>query len=241
MLLPWQTAVVREVIDETYTVRRFIFEVPGVDIFDFIPGQFVTLDLPIHERTSKRMRSYTIASAPDGNRFELVVVLLEHGSGSHWLFENAAVGTEISFRGPQGHFVLPDTFEREICFICTGTGVAPFRSMVEHIVKNKIPIPAIHLVFGTRYAKDILYHEEFLRLEKEIPHFHYHVTLSRETDTGWKGDIGYVHPIYSRICAEGKKDMEFYLCGWRFMINETRAKLAELGYPKERVHLELYD
>ncbi len=241
-LLPWQTAKLLNFIDETPKVRRFFFEVTETAIFDFRPGQFVTMDLPISDRPSKRLRSYTIASAPDGtNVFELAVVLLEMGSGSHYLFENSFPGFEIKFRGPQGHFILPDILEREMCLICTGTGIAPFRSQLIQLHKNKIATPTVHLIFGTRVISDILYYEEMQQLKKEMPAFKYHVVLSRESSDEWKGERGYVHPVYETICDNGKKDMDFYLCGWRVMINEARERLATMGYPKERVHLEFYD
>ncbi|HMP92140.1 MAG TPA: FAD-binding oxidoreductase, partial [Phnomibacter sp.] len=60
-LMDWQTGVITSVIDETYNTKRFFFEVPGTPNFDFVPGQFVTLDLPIHEQKNKRWRSYSIA------------------------------------------------------------------------------------------------------------------------------------------------------------------------------------
>lgn len=242
MLLPWQTAKLIKYTDETTKVRRFFFEVPELTTFDFVPGQFVTLDLPISERPSKRLRSYTISSSPDAsNIFELAIVLMEMGSGSHYLFENSFPGFELKFRGPLGHFVLPETLDRDICMICTGTGVAPFRSQLLHLHKNNIAIPNIHLIFGTRLFSDILYFEEMKNLEKELKNFHYHVTLSKETGENWNGNRGYVHTVYETIADHGKKDMDFYLCGWRVMINETRERLTNLGYPKERVHLEFYD
>ncbi|MFI5171631.1 MAG: ferredoxin--NADP reductase [Chitinophagales bacterium] len=241
-LLAWQSAKLVKTIDATPKVRRFFFEVQDTDRFDFIPGQFVTLDLPISDRPSKRVRSYTIASAPDGsNIFELVIVLLEMGSGSHHLFENSFAGFEIKFRGPQGRFILPEILEREICMICTGTGIAPFRSQLINLQKNNIVTPPVHLVFGTRLISDILYYEEMKQLAKDFSQFSYHVTLSREGSNQWTGHKGYVHPVYEAICDHGKKDMDFYLCGWRVMITEARERLATMGYPKERVHLEFYD
>ena len=82
-LQPWRTGKVIRIENETYNTRRYWIEVPELEVFDFIPGQFVTLDLPIHEQKNKRWRSYSIASWPDTtNIFELVVVLLEGGAGS---------------------------------------------------------------------------------------------------------------------------------------------------------------
>ncbi len=78
MIQPWQTGKVIRIVNETSNTRRYWIEVPEVKSFDFEPGQFVTLDLPIHEKPARRQRSYSIASGPMApNVFELVIVLLE--------------------------------------------------------------------------------------------------------------------------------------------------------------------
>src|SRR3989337_4184270 len=126
MVQPWRTGTVIRIEDETYNTKRFWIQVPELDRFDFLPGQFVTLDLPIHEKPNKRWRSYSIASWPDGtNVFELVIVLVEDGVGTPYLFNNIVVGSELTFRGAQGVFVLPPVIEKDIFLVCTGTGVAP--------------------------------------------------------------------------------------------------------------------
>src|SRR5436853_3300254 len=120
---PWRTGKVIKIEQQTDTTRRFFIQIPELQKFDFKPGQFVTLDLPIHEKPAKRWRSYSIASWPDGsNVFELVIVLLEGGAGSTYLFNEVKEGQEIILRGPQGVFTLPDHIDRDIFFICTGTG-----------------------------------------------------------------------------------------------------------------------
>src|SRR4028118_1671665 len=139
MLEPWRTGVVIKIVDETQAIKRFWIQIPELPSFDFKPGQFVTLDLPIHEKKNKRWRSYSIASWPDGtNVIELVIVKLEGGLGTAYLFDHIVEGSELLLRGPQGVFVLPEVIDRDLFFICTGTGVAPFRSMVHHINRYNI-------------------------------------------------------------------------------------------------------
>src|SRR5271169_3990199 len=113
MLQPWRTGTVIRIEQEASQTRRFWIQIPELAAFDFKPGQFVTLDLPIHEKPNKRLRSYSIASWPDGtNMFELVIVMLEGGAGTHYLFNEVGVGSELTFRGPQGVFVLPEIIEK---------------------------------------------------------------------------------------------------------------------------------
>src|ERR1700712_4014675 len=102
MVQPWRTGIVIRIEDETATTKRFWIQVPELESFAFNPGHFLTIDLPIHEKPNKRWRSYSIASWPDGtNVFELVIVLLEGGLGTNYLFNQTGVGSQLTLRGPQ--------------------------------------------------------------------------------------------------------------------------------------------
>ncbi len=235
-LQPWRTGKVIRIENETPNTRRYWIQIPELEKFDFIPGQFVTLDLPIHEKPNKRIRSYSIASWPDGtNIVELVIVLLEGGLGTAYLFDHIDVGSELTLRGPQGVFTLDEEdYLKEIFMICTGTGIAPFRSMAHYIQLHNIPHKDIYLIFGTRKKTDLLYYEEMKNLGLE--NFHYIPTLSREE---WDGRKGYVHAIYEELCANRQPAL-FLLCGWKVMIDEAKQRILALGYDKKSIHQELY-
>jgi CDP-4-dehydro-6-deoxyglucose reductase len=235
-LQPWQTCKVINIIQETHNTRRFVLQIPSLEKFDFIPGQFISFDLPIADKPNKRLRSYSIASWPDGtNTFELVIVLLEGGLGTTYLFNQVTIGSELTFRGPQGVFTLDDDdLSKDIIMICTGTGVAPFRSMATYIKLHNIPHKNIYLIYGTRTRKDLLYYDELKNLNLEK--FHYIPTLSREQ---WEGRSGYVHPIYEELCAN-RQPVSFLLCGWKVMIDEAKQRIQAMGYDKKSIHQELY-
>jgi ferredoxin-NADP reductase len=237
---PWRTGKVIRIEDATYNTKRFWIEVPEVDSFNFKPGQFVTLDLPIHEKMNKRWRSYSIASHPDGsNIFELVIVLLEGGAGTTYLFNEVREGSEIPMRGPQGVFTLPDELDKDLFLICTGTGIAPFRSMAQYIKLHDIPHRNIYLIFGCRLLKDCLYGHEMKQLESQLSGFSYMPTFSRETEDN-PVRKGYVHSVYEDIINGSKPDASFFLCGWKNMIDDARKKIVDLGYTKKDIHFELY-
>ncbi len=240
---PWRTAKVIKIQNETTNTRRYWLQVPELESFDFKPGQFVTLDLPIHEKKNKRWRSYSIASWPDGtNIFELVIVLLEDGAGTSYLFKEVKEGDELLFRGAQGVFTLPDVLEDDYYLICTGTGIAPFRSMLHHIALKNIPHKNVYLVFGTRTKENLLYYEELMALTAANEGLHYIPVLSREE---WEGATGYVHEAYKKIIAAKTSNAvlppsHFFLCGWRNMIDEAKATITGLGFEKKSIHQELY-
>lgn len=235
-LQPWRTGKIIRITDETSDTKRFWIEVPELETVDFIPGQFVTLDLPIHEKANKRWRSYSIASWPDGsNVFELIIVLDHEGTGTPFLF-SLKVGSELSFRGPQGVFNLKEPVTNDLFLICTGTGIAPFRSMVHHMKNAGISHRDIYLIFGCRHKADLLYYDELKQLEKDMPGFHYIPTLSKEK---WEGHTGYVHAVYESLCSN-RQAADFYLCGWKGMIDEAKASILGMGYDKKHIHQEVY-
>ncbi len=115
MPLEWYKGIFTKITQETHNTRIFRIKMPELERFDFKPGQFVSLDLPIHEKPARRLRSYSIASAPDGtNEIELVIVLLEGGAGTTYLFNEIKEGSEVIVRGPQGVFTLPDKLEEDL-------------------------------------------------------------------------------------------------------------------------------
>jgi len=253
-ILPWQTGNVIRIVNETSNTRRYWIEVPEVQSFDFEPGQFVTLDLPIHEKPARRQRSYSIASWPDGsNVFELVIVLLEGGAGTTWLFNEIKEGDTLTFRGPLGKFTLPQLIDRDLFFICTGTGIAPFRSMAHHILNHNISHENIYLIFGCRKLTDTLYGKELQELSEKVTSFQYIPTYSREVPENYNHLIrtGYVHSIYEEIILANStganaaitaslKPAYFYLCGWKNMIDEAKQRIQALGYDRKAIHQELY-
>ncbi|MES2701908.1 MAG: FAD-binding oxidoreductase [Bacteroidota bacterium] len=237
MLQPWQTGIVTRIEQATPNTRRYWIQLPETEHFDFKPGQFVTLDLPIHEQRNKRWRSYSIASMPDGsNVIELLIVYVEGGLGSTYIFNEIKEGGQFTLRGPQGVFVLPEPLEKDVYFICTGTGIAPFRSMLHYINTHQLPHQQLHLLFGTRKQEDLLYADEMRGLERVLPQFSYRPTLSREE---WSGDKGYVHAVYEELCRNSPPAM-FYLCGWRAMVDEAKQRILNMGYDKKDIHLEIY-
>lgn len=240
----WYDSKVVKIQDESPTTKRFWIEVE--EPIEFKAGQFVTMDLPIHEKRLKRWRSYSIANPPDKtNLLEFCIVYLEGGLASEYFFKEVQINTPIKFKGPAGVFTLPEKIEKDLILICTGTGVAPFRSMILDILHERKIHQNIHLIFGTRFSNGILYQKEFEKLEKEMPNFKYSIALSREEPlpllNGTTVKKGYIHQIYLEDYRDNRIDVDFYICGWKNMVDEAVDNLInELGYDKSQVHYELY-
>lgn len=240
MAWKWYDSQLVDVVRLTPNTRSFWLKMDHLEDFDYRAGQFITLDLPIHEKRQKRWRSYSVANLPsrDG-KIELCIVNMDHGLATEYLFNDIKIGDSIRFKGPDGTFTWTASMEqKEIVMVCTGTGVAPFRSMILDLKSKGSLTQPVHLIFGARKQEDILYREEFTRLAMEDPNFRYTVTLSREE---WNGPTGYVHQVYLREYAERDDERIFLLCGWSKMIDEgVENLLLKLHYDKSQIRYELY-
>lgn len=237
----WHNATVSRIEDESPLVKRFFLTIDNLESFSFLPGQFITFDLPISEKRQHRWRSYSIACAPDGgNTIELCIVRKYDGLGSAYLFDEVKKGSKLTFKGPDGAFVLPKSIaNKNLVMVCTGTGIAPFRSFIQHVDNQQLDFKAMHLIFGARHAVDILYKNEMEAMAHKYPNFRYDVALSREDNGPWHK--GYVHDIYKEIYTGNVADTLFYLCGWTAMIDDAVANLLlTMACDKSQVVYELY-
>ncbi|MBS3914702.1 MAG: FAD-dependent oxidoreductase [Bacteroidetes bacterium] len=229
--------VLTKIQKESEHVMRFYFEATDRNVLQFVPGQFVIFTIP-GLAEFQNTRSYSIASAPGKHaQFELCISLNPNGIATPILWK-LKPGDHFEMSEPQGNFIMQNAPELETVFICTGTGIAPFRSMLGHLLENGNPSKPVHLIFGNRFENDILYREEFEKLAKEFSNFHFHPVLSR--DANWIGTKGYVHQVYQQLFADGR-DARFYICGWKDMCSDARRNLKEMGYNRQQYFFELYD
>jgi len=215
-------------------VRRFIFEAPQLERLAFIPGQFVSLTDAVSGRAITR--AYSIASAPDdSNRFELCLNRVDDGAFSPHLFD-LSPGDTVEMQLPLGSFTLRQPL-RDSLLIATGTGIAPFRSMLKAVLTPEAP--AFTLLFGVRYESHLLYRQEFEAMEREFRQFHFWPTLTRPSPE-WLGRTGRVQAHLSEAIG-GRKEIDIYLCGLRPMVDDVRQILKSMGFDRKQIRYEKYD
>jgi CDP-4-dehydro-6-deoxyglucose reductase len=217
----------------TADVRHFVFEA-GEGRLDFVPGQFVSFSDVIGGK--EITRAYSLASAPDGtNRFELCLNRVPDGFFSQRLFAMQP-GETVQMREPLGMFVLRQP-PRDSIFVATGTGIAPFRSMLKaHLNESS---PRFTLLFGVRYESHLMYREEFEEMADRYPHFHFWPTLSRPTPD-WVGRSGHVQAHLEEAFG-GRRDVDVYLCGLKLMVDDVRKSLKGAGFDRKQIFYEKYD
>lgn len=247
--MPFQSFTARLVrsVALSELTKHLEFEMKGVPRFGFVAGQWLSFKMNRPDG-EEFIRAYSIASPPsDDSRFALCLNRVQDGFMSNFLCDMKE-GAEISCQGPFGDFTLRPPM-RDTIFIATGTGIAPFRSML-HWLLGSIPEShadvqgrhqghQLYLIFGNRTEKDIYYHDEFLRLAQEHANFHYLPTLSRG-GPDWQGLRGYVQQHVPAI-AQGRTDMHTYVCGLDKMVKANRDLLKSLGWDRKSILYEKYD
>ena len=238
---PFQTLTIRLARSASLSeqTKHLEFEAQGVPRFGFVAGQWLSLkaNKPDGEEIT---RAYSIASPPgDDNRFALCLNRVQDGFMSNFLCDMKE-GDEIHCQGPFGDFILRPPL-RDTVFIATGTGIAPFRSMLHWLLADRArhQEKQLWLVFGNRTGKDIYYHEEFLRLASQHNNFHYLPTLSRGAGD-WQGLRGYVQEHVPEV-VQGRADMHAYICGLDKMIKANRDLLKSTGWDRKSILYEKYD
>lgn len=230
------TTTLEKIFELSPTVRTFRLRFPEGKGFAFRAGQFCMVEVPDGDKIRKK--AYSIASAPyESEYLDLCIKLVEGGLATNW-FWSLSEGDHVRLGGPYGNFTLPEPIENDLIFVATGTGLAPFRSMLRQLYHDQPDFGRhIWLIFGVRYENQILYHTDWLELAKQRDTFHYIPTISRPTQ--WDGKIGYVQErLVESIQDPANKQL--YACGLVPMIEAVERTAVELGFDLKQIHFEKY-
>ncbi|MBI2712625.1 MAG: FAD-dependent oxidoreductase [Bdellovibrio sp.] len=203
---------------------------------EFKAGQFVSIVIPGAGPGGRDLRrAYSIASPPETRPVELCIKIVEDGPGTNYLAKLRPGDTFRAF-APYGDFVYKPKPGKNVCFIATGTGIAPFRSMVlsEHFSAH-LPAQTLCLL-GVRKEDELLYLDAFDSVAgvKFVPT----ITQPSPEWTGFKGRVtDYLRSLGADFNWVGT---DYYLCGNGAMITEIKTLLAEKGVQKDSIHQEIY-
>ena len=232
-------------VDQHESLAYFWVKFDG-DPTPFEPGQYMTIGVFVDGRILQR--PYSVASAPrdaGDTGYEMYLRLVQGGTFTPVL-RSLPVGHRMRMIGPKGKFMLEPDDDRTHLFISSGTGNAPFVSMMKRTLREGAPRKAVFLN-GVSYARDLGYREllEGWQASGDYP-VTFIPTVSRPTapeNAGWTGRTGRVEAIVGPVADElglTPDNTIAYICGNPDMILSAEATLLERGYPEEQVHKELY-
>lgn len=231
MALPWRVGRLVARRDESATARTLVLHVddwPG-----HLPGQHVDLRLTAEDGYSAQ-RSYSIASAADGDSLELTVQLLPTGEVSPFLVNDYAIGDPIELRGPiGGWFVWAPTDPRPVLLVGGGSGVVPLMAMLRthRDIASRAPL---RLVYSVRSPGDVVYVDE-LKPTEEVD-----VTLlyTRAAPPEWPRPAGRVTPV--DLGPPSDPRVRVYVCGPTGFVEAASRQLVALGYDERQIRTERF-
>lgn len=211
----------------------------------FEAGQYMTIGVRIEDKILQR--PYSVASSPreaaDGYEMYVRLVPVFRFTTALW---RLPVGHRMRMIGPKGKFMLQPEDERTHLFISTGTGIAPFISMMRTAQIDGAPRRVV-MLNGVSYVHDLGYRPllEGWQASGEYP-VTYIPTVSRPNDpanAGWTGRGGRVEANIAGVCDElglTPANTIAYICGNPEMIVTAESLLLERGFAEEQVKTELY-
>lgn len=229
---------VARIDQETPDVKTFRFVAchGGGIPFNYLPGQFLTLTLPVGDKSIRR--SYTMSSSPtQGYYCEISVKRDEHGAGSRYLHDEIKVGDTIDVQAPSGKFFFTGKESDSIVLIAGGVGITPMMS-VTRALTDMAWDGDIFFVVACHDPKHFIFESELKRLQERHENLHIFAAMSRieqDVDDYRKGRLS------RELLAEWVPEIasrRIHICGPPAMMDAVKKMLAELDVPADSIHTE---
>jgi ferredoxin-NADP reductase len=236
--LTWQIGEVVETGPQTPQTKSLFLEVPGWH--GHRAGQHVDVRLTAEDGYQAE-RSYSIASAPESGRVELVVERLDDGEVSPYLTEELRVGDGLELRGPIGGWFAWDAEEGgPLLLVAGGSGIAPLMAMLRHREAAGSDTP-VRLLYSSRSYAEIIFRQEMETLAAADETLEVIRTLTRSRPEGWPG---YERRIDQEMLREAAYPPEqrplTFVCGPTPLVETVATALVELGHDPARVKTERF-
>ncbi len=236
---------VSDITRETSDCISVAFDVPEdlVDDYNFIPGQYLTLEKEIGGE--KIRRSYSLCSSPVDGELRVAIKQVPGGKFSTFANQELTVGTEIDVMTPEGKFYtkLDPTNKKNYVAFAAGSGITPIFSIIKSVMAIE-PESTFTLFFGNKTTQSVIFRDAIDALKNEhMNRLEVHHILSRE-DQGTdmlKGHLDEAKCIsFSQKFFNINEVDEYFICGPEAMINCVNDSLLKLGAEKSHVHYELF-
>lgn len=172
----------------------------------FAAGQYLSV------RYQDTTRVYSIASSPSRDELEFCVRRVPGGEMTAELAVDLEAGETVTLRGPYGELLLEEPSRRDLVFLATGTGVAPFKSMIDSVFatgrgRYEDTARDVWLILGAAWEDTLPYREAFQSYANERENFHFVPTVSRESYlTDWTGETAYVQYTLAKYLEDDAID-----------------------------------
>ncbi|TFW23276.1 CDP-6-deoxy-delta-3,4-glucoseen reductase [Massilia arenosa] len=212
-------------------------QLPASEALAYRAGQYVEFLL----RDGKR-RSYSMASAPTGleSPVELHIRHMPGGVFTDHVFNTMKVRDILRFEGPLGTFFLREDSDKPIVLLASGTGFAPIKALVEHLITLKSTRP-VHFYWGGRRPQDLYMHELAQEWARTLPNFTYVPVISdAQPEDNWTGRTGFVHQAVMQDLPD-LSGHQVYACGAPVMVDAAKRDFsAQCGLPTDEFYADAF-
>lgn len=159
------------------------------------------------------------------------------GKVSSYIF-NLKPGDKVTISGPYGEFFIKDT-QNEMIYIGGGAGMAPLRSHIFELFRNRKTNRKVSYWYGGRSVRELFYVDHFRKIESEFPNFKFNIALSEpKPEDNWTGYVGFIHQVVLENYLKNHpapEDIEYYMCGPPMMNDAVFKMLDSLGVPQSNI------
>lgn len=200
-------------------------KLPSTEKLNFLAGQYIEFLL----KDGKR-RAFSLANAPhDDDILELHVRLVEGGQFTHYVFNELQEKTIMRIEAPFGSFYLREDSQKPIIFIVGGTGFAPVKGMIEHMLYSNIN-REVFLYRGGRTVPDLYLNDLCEKWVEMLPNISYRPVVNH-SDSVWQGRTGLVHQAVLDDFAD-LSAYQVYCCGAPGMVEIAHQTFLLQGLPE---------
>ncbi|HTD06890.1 CDP-6-deoxy-delta-3,4-glucoseen reductase [Undibacterium sp.] len=220
----------------SHDVMLIALQLPANERLQYRAGQYIEFML----RDGKR-RSYSMANAPHlDEQITLHVRHMPGGLFTDQLFSTLKERDILRFEGPHGTFFLREDSDKPIVLLASGTGFAPIKALVEHLIYIESTRP-VTLYWGGRRPADLYMHSLCKTWAGTLPNFKYVPVVSdARPEDAWSGRNGFVH----RAVMEDHADLsgyQVYACGAPIVVDSARTDfVAQCRLPQEEFYADSF-
>ena len=198
-------------------------QLPASERLHYRAGQYIEIML----RDNKR-RSYSMASAPvDGGPVSLHIRHMPGGLFTDQVFGSMKERDILRFEGPMGTFFLREDSDKPVVLLASGTGFAPLKAIVEHMINEQSPRP-ITLYWGARRPHDLYMDALCRQWAADLPQFTYVPVVSDALpEDGWSGRTGFVHQAVIADLPD-MSAYQVYACGAPIVVESANRDFVQL-------------
>ena len=227
------------VLPETPDVATFTFRADSGALFRFLPGQFVTLELPVPD--GPLYRTYTISSSPSRPTSLTVTVKAQPGSqGGRWMLDHLRPGMRLKASGPGGDFSTRTHPAAKYLFVSAGSGITPMMSMLVEMYDAGAD-PDVVFVNCAKRPSQIIFRERLEHIASRSTGIALTWVVSEpDPYVPWTGIRGRLSQLVLGLVAPDYLDREVFCCGPEGFMLGVREALTALGYDMARYHQESF-